>query len=99
MTNKPKLFHSTPEESKHVLHKLIEFNAKCVPNAHLEDVNLCLKDDNGEIVAGLNSTVLWNWMEVDILWVDDNHRGQGLGQRLLEEAEHIARAKTARSLN
>lgn len=53
MTNSPKLVHSTPEESKHVLHKLIEFNAKCVPNAELEEVNLCLKDDSGEIVAGL----------------------------------------------
>lgn len=93
MSNTPKLCQSTTEESKHVLKKLIEFNSKCVPNGTYEEVNLCLKDDNGEIIAGLNSGILWNWMEIDILWVDDNHRGQGLGKRLLKEAEQIARAK------
>lgn len=56
-------------------------------------MNLCLKDDNGDIVAGINSAICWNWMEISILWVDDNYRSQGYGKRLLEEAEKVARAK------
>ncbi|MBG9794920.1 hypothetical protein ABD76_21555 [Paenibacillus dendritiformis] len=39
MTNSPKLLHSTPEESKHVLHKWIEFIAKCVSNANSKRLN------------------------------------------------------------
>ncbi len=73
--------------------KLIEFNSKQVPNGIYEEINLCLKDDNGDIVAGINSAICWNWMEIGILWVDDNYRSQGYGKRLLEEAEKVARAK------
>lgn len=32
-------------------------------------------------------------MEVDILWVDENYRGQGYGSRLLIEVEKIAKDK------
>jgi Acetyltransferases len=30
-------------------------------------------------------------MEIDIIWVDEHHRGEGLGSRLLMEAEQIAK--------
>lgn len=92
MTN-PTITQGTNEEANYVRKKLIEFNAKHVPNGTYEEINLCLKDDQDEIIAGLNSAVCWNWMEIDILWVDDDHRGQGLGKRLLQEAEQIARSK------
>jgi len=58
-----------------------------------EEINLCLKNDKEEIIAGLNSAICWNWMEIDILWVDAAYREQGYGKKLLEEAEKISRAK------
>jgi GNAT superfamily N-acetyltransferase len=61
--------------------------------AFIEEINLCLKDDNGDIVAGINRAICWNWMEISILWVVDNYRSQGYGKRLLEEAEKVPRAK------
>lgn len=84
---------STDEETGHVRRKLIEFNSEQTPDGRYEEINLCLKDADGDIIAGLNSVICWNWMEIDILWVDDDHRGQGCGQRLLQEAEAVARGK------
>lgn len=92
MSGIPKILKGTNDEANYVRNKLIEFNSKHVPNGRYEEINLCIKDDKGEIIAGLNSAICWNWMEIDILWVEDDDRGQGLGKRLLEEAEQIARA-------
>lgn len=93
MSSNLQIYKGTNEEANDVRNKLIEFNAKHVPNGIYEEVNLCMKHQNGDIIAGLLSAVCWNWMEVDILWVDEQHRRQGLGKKLLDEAERIARSK------
>ena len=32
----------------------------------------------------------WNVMYIDVLWIDEAHRKQGLGTKLLQEIERIA---------
>ncbi|MNZ51581.1 acetyltransferase [compost metagenome] len=93
MPNNHLIYKGTDEEVNYVRNKLIEYNALHVPNGIYEEVNLCLKNDNGDIIAGLISAVCWNWMEIDILWVEEKNRQQGLGKRLLHEAEKIAKSK------
>jgi len=93
MFNHPTIYKGSIEEANYVRNKLIAFNALHVPNGTYEEVNLFVKNENGEIVAGLNSVVCWNWMEIDILWVEEKSREQGLGKRLLEEAEQVAKQK------
>ncbi|NIK78835.1 GNAT superfamily N-acetyltransferase [Paenibacillus castaneae] len=84
------------EESEYVRRKLIEFNAKHVPEhlqSRYEEINLTVKDEDGTIVGGLLSVLCWNWIEVDILWLNESKRGLGYGTRLLDEIEHIGKEK------
>ncbi|MDR9856502.1 GNAT family N-acetyltransferase [Paenibacillus sp. VCA1] len=87
---------SSKEESSYVRNRLIEFNAGQLPDDlknRYEEINLHVKDDEGNIIAGLLSVMCWNWLEVDILWVDPRYRKQEQGSKLLMEAEKIAREK------
>lgn len=87
---------SSPEEAHSVRTNLIKFNAQHIAEdlqQNYEEINLHIKDENGDIVGGINSVFCWNWIEVDILWVDDRFRGRGYGSRLLQEIERIAREK------
>ncbi|MFF4734927.1 GNAT family N-acetyltransferase [Streptomyces sp. NPDC001262] len=45
----------------------------------------------GELVGGLVGRVQWQWLHVELLWVDAVHRGAGVGSRLVGRAERVAR--------
>lgn len=86
----------TLEERNYVRTKLIEFNSEHVSEElkHLyEEINLVVKDEEGRIIGGLIGALCWNWIEVDILWVDKDYRGKGYGSKLLAEVEQIAHEK------
>ncbi|MFC4307317.1 GNAT family N-acetyltransferase [Cohnella boryungensis] len=87
---------STEDESQYVRSKLKEYNAQHVPDeirSRYERINLHIANEEGDIIAGLMSVLCWNWVEVEILWVDAQHRIHGYGSKLLQEIERIARAK------
>ena len=46
--------------------------------------------EDGAIIAGVLGGTYWGWMYVDILWVHEDHRGKGLGSKLLSMAESEA---------
>ncbi|QOV47108.1 GNAT family N-acetyltransferase [Streptomyces chromofuscus] len=50
-------------------------------------------DAAGGLAGGLVGHTWATWLHVTYLWVDERHRGSGLGSRLLAEAERIARDK------
>ena len=63
------------------------------PNAP-EDEELVFKitDGDGNIIAGcLCGIYNWNFMDLDVLWVDEKYRHQGLGSLLIRAAEQAAR--------
>lgn len=87
---------STIEERELLDSKLVDFNRKNVPFQQGEDwigLSYVLKDNIGQAIAGINATLYcWNIMYVDILYVDDSHRGKGCGKLLLDRAEDKAKS-------
>ena len=72
--------------------QLREFNDRTVgeyPQEH--PIRLNAKDEAGQLVGGLRAFVFLHWLRVEVLWVADAARGQGLGSRLLAQAEQEAR--------
>ncbi len=51
--------------------------------------------DGGALVGGLTGRThgLRAWLEISILWVDEAHRGRGIGRELVERAEEEARRR------
>jgi GNAT superfamily N-acetyltransferase len=92
MTN---IYKSTSEERELLDNKLVEFNRKKVPFEQNEDwivLSYALKDETGQVTAGINAMLYcWNILYVDILYVEDAHRGKGYGKLLLNQAESEAR--------
>lgn len=43
-----------------------------------------------DLAGGLWGSVLWGWLKVELLWVHQAARGQGLGRQLLRRAEQEA---------
>lgn len=69
------------------------FNRQRVPDLEaVEDEIRChvFVRNEGAIVGGLRGACFWNTLHVELLWLDETARGQGVGQRVLAEAERFA---------
>lgn len=51
---------------------------------------LALRDSSGAMIGGLYGMIMWSWLMIDGLWVDEAYRSKGLGSRLLAAAESHA---------
>jgi GNAT superfamily N-acetyltransferase len=56
-------------------------------------LTILAKDAAGALIGGLDGFTHWRWLYVQRLWIGKPWRGQGLGRRLLNEAEAQARAR------
>jgi len=53
-------------------------------------IRLTARDENGRLLGGLRSFVFLYWLNIEVLFVEGDVRGWGLGSRLLAEAERQA---------
>jgi GNAT superfamily N-acetyltransferase len=69
------------------------FNVAATGFADAGLLRIAARDDGGDLCAGLFG---WTWGGcacIEFLWVREDHRGSGLGSRLLAAAEHEARRR------
>lgn len=51
--------------------------------------------DKGEIVGGLIGETFLQYLFIELLWIDEAHRGEGYGAKLIRMAEDEARKRDA----
>lgn len=56
-------------------------------------LNLTLRNEEGEVIGGLISSMYWYILNLSFLWVRKDFQGLGYGTKLLKEAEEIAKQK------
>ncbi len=54
-------------------------------------LNLYVEDEKGQLLAGLVAETFGNWLEIEYLFVKEELRGQGIGSKLLQQAESEAK--------
>ena len=61
-----------------------------------EPLNLYVEDEKGNLLAGLVAETFGNWLEIEYLFVKEELRGQGIGSKLLQQAESEAKHRNCR---
>jgi GNAT superfamily N-acetyltransferase len=76
---------------------LRDYNAAQVGPSHYERLYIVLRNDDGNIIGGLNGATYWGWLFVENLVIQETHRRQGYGSQLLLAAEDEARTRGCHS--
>ena len=84
-------------DEDYICDRLVKYNLSKVPatqEIHFENINKKFLNTSGEIIAGCVARMYcWNVLYIDILWVEENYRLQGLGSKLLEYVKILQRKK------
>ncbi|WP_428817146.1 GNAT family N-acetyltransferase [Clostridium butyricum] len=88
---------SSEEEAELIVDKIVEYNLSKVPIIQESSfiwINRVIIDTDGNIIAGINSKMYcWNCLYIDVLWVKEEYRKSGIGSKILNEIEKVAKDK------
>ena len=70
-----------------LLNGLHDYNTQHSGGGEAQYVAIFLRDQKGNVVAGIYGWTAYGWLRIDVLWVREDLRGRGFGQQLLAEAE------------
>ena len=84
------------QKSKVIGDLIRSYNRSKREAAESEPLNLYVEDDSGELMAGLVAETFGNWLEIEYLFVKEDLRGQGIGSKLLQQAESVAKKRNCR---
>lgn len=82
------------QEDEQVLNDGISDEAALKKNmARIKPFRVFIKDAHGTVLGGASGTIFYGSLYVDMLWLKEELRYQGLGKKLMMEAEKIGRNK------
>src|SRR5262245_51727510 len=84
--------HPRPEDFRWLLDGVRTFNRAQTGNEPPRQVACYVRDLAGQIIAGVQGSLWGRSMHIDVLWVDESHRGQNHGSKLMQAIENYAAA-------
>jgi GNAT superfamily N-acetyltransferase len=72
------------------------FNTKMAGDDHGKNLCFVLENADGDVLGGVIGVTFWNWLFINLMWLPENLRGMGYGQKLLEMAEEKGRERGAK---
>ena len=82
-------------DAKAISDGIINFNRLTVGLEPYDDeIKFSIFVKNNEVViGGLRAICYWNTLHIELLWLDESCRGQGVGERVIKQAEEFAKVK------
>lgn len=83
----------SPEDAAALLKGLVDYNNTKNPELQAEHTTklfLFVRNTTKDIIGGLRASGYWNTLHIEIVWLDDAHRKQGIGTELMKKAEVFA---------
>lgn len=77
----------TAEDTQLLLDNVRTFNRDRTGVERPHHIAYFLRDDQGQMVGGVQGMLWGRMMHIDVLWVDEKHRGEGLGTKLMTAIE------------
>ncbi len=75
------------EKQNRVISKRIRRYNEAFTGGQPQRFSVYAKNKNNEVIAGATAYSFPSSVYVDVLWVDESHRGDGLGAKLLNQVE------------
>lgn len=82
---------AAPDDMRYVVRRLQEYNIDHSPIPYeRRDIRLFVRGAKDEILGGLLASVHMHCLVIQIMWVSDELRQQGIGRQLVNQAEQMA---------
>jgi hypothetical protein len=72
--------HSNEEHA--IRQGVVAFGDAHTPPRNYRPLHLGLRSPEGRLLGGLLGSLVWDWLQIDVLWVDTAERGRGVRPRL-----------------
>ncbi|OMQ23035.1 GNAT family N-acetyltransferase [Serratia oryzae] len=79
-----------PEDTEEIRNHLKVYNRQFVGDILNKNIGVFILDAQGNKVAGLTGNTVGHWLSIDLLWVSESLRGEGVGSKLIKAAEQQA---------
>jgi GNAT superfamily N-acetyltransferase len=83
---------------KAVLDSLVAFNDTKAGDSGYRPIAIAIEDAHGHAIGGLSGSTVYGWLFVELLFVPESLRGQGVGTELMRRAEAEAVARGCHSV-
>jgi ribosomal protein S18 acetylase RimI-like enzyme len=69
------------------------FNEQQIGPGHAQPLAVVARDEDGALLGGVAGRTVYGQFLIEVVWVAEACRGTGLGRRLMEQAEALARER------